>query len=462
MLELEGQNPDVIKDVKGEISALGTNVKKIQESALKNFEDFKTKHKELLATNPNDMAKKDELDKYQTAFLEKYAILEKMAKAQEKRCEQIETAMNRTGVGSHKFSEDAAVQFKEAKEFTRIMLSKSGKLDRYYVPDEMVNFETFKNYTRAFVTFMAKGKDGLTPEESKALSTGTDPSGGYLVRPAISRRVTEKVFESSPMRELSTVETIGTDRILISADVDEPGAEWVGEVLPSPRNETTTPELKEKEIVVREMSAKPRISQNELNDSMRNLEAWLTQKLGAKFGRTEATAFISGNGVNKPRGILSYDAGTAWGEVEQIVTGATTGLTYVGVLNIVTGLKEPYHGRAVWLMNRTSIAQAMQVQDGDSSYVFAPMVGPTGRSPFTLTILGYPIRMATDMPAIASNALSYAFGDFMEGYTIVDRHGIRTLRDPYTADPMVIFKSYKRVGGGVGNFEAFKIGKCST
>jgi HK97 family phage major capsid protein len=131
-------------------------------------------------------------------------------------------------------------------------------------------------------------------------------------------------------------------------------------------------------------------------------------------------------------------------------------------MNIIAALKEPYHTRAVWMMKRATIAQAMQVADGDSSFVFAPMIFQGERSPLSMTIMGYPIRFGDDLPAIASNALSYIFGDIGATYTIVDRRGIRVLRNPYLEEPFVIFSTTKRVGGAVVNFESVKIGKCAT
>ncbi len=312
-------------------------------------------------------------------------------------------------------------------------------------------------YTKEFRQFVLSGNIGRLEELStKALAVGSDPDGGYWVTPEVSGRIVEKLFESSPMRELATVETTTSSSWEYLPDTDEPGSGWVGETQARP--ETTSPEIKKGEIVVHELYAEPRATQKILDDAGVNVEAWLGRKVGGKFGRDEATAFVSGNGVGLPRGILTYPAGTAWAQIEQVNSGSASTLTGDGLIDLETALKAPYRARAVWLMNRTTQAVVRKFKDGQNQYLWQPGLAQ-GVPP---TLLGYPVRLADDMPVVAADALAVAFGDFREAYTIVDRLGIRILRDAFTAKPFVKFYTTKRVGGDVVNFEAIKIQKVAA
>lgn len=292
--------------------------------------------------------------------------------------------------------------------------------------------------------------------ETKALSTTSDPNGGYLVTPAMSARMMTRIFETSPMRAYATVESIGTGSLEIIIDDDEASSGWVGEVAPRP--ETNTPAIGKKIIPVHELYANPKATQTALDDAGRDLESWLADKVSRKFARDEATSFFSGNGVNKPRGILTYTAGTstyARDTVEQVTTGSAGVITPDSLIALQNALKEEYQNGAVFFMARATFGDILKKKDGQGQYLWGP--GLNGQMREGALLLGKPVRFAADMPAIASAALSVAYGDFAEGYTIVDRQGIRTLRDPYSSKPYVQFYTTKRVGGDVTNFEAFKL-----
>lgn len=309
----------------------------------------------------------------------------------------------------------------------------------------------------AFIKFARFGKEGMNPEEIKALSTGSDPDGGYLVTPEMSSEIVKKVFETSPMRSLASVVSIASNQFEIIEDLGEFDASWVGET--GSRSETNTSELKKLIIPVHEMYAKPKATQQMLDDAGLNVEAWIAEKVADKFARTEATAFISGNGVGKARGILTYASGTTgYNDLEQVVSGSSGAFAADGLMSLVYALKAPYKANAKFLMKRASVAAVRKLKDSQNQYLWAP--GLEAGQPDLL--LGFPIVEADDMEAIGANALAAAFGDFKAGYQIVDRIGIRTLRDPYSSKPYVEFYTTKRVGGGVKNFEAIKIHKLST
>ena len=304
----------------------------------------------------------------------------------------------------------------------------------------------------AFGAYLRKGDESrIATLETKALSVGTDPEGGYLVPPEVSQRIVATVFETSPVRAIAAVEAIGSDSLELLVDKDEPGAGWVAEA--ETRTETTSPDLARISIPVHEIYAEPRATQKLIDDANIDVEAWLTAKVAERFARIENTAFVTGTGVGQPRGFLTYPAGTAWGQVEQVASGANGAITADGLIDLQHTLKEVHAANAVWLANRLAVRDIRKLKDVDGQYLWQPGLRIDGSE----TLLGRPIHTASDLPVPAAASLSVAFGDFRAGYQIVDRIGIRVLRDPFTAKPYVKFYTTKRVGGDVVNFEAIKL-----
>lgn len=320
-----------------------------------------------------------------------------------------------------------------------------------YSPDDL------KAYRKSFVEFMRKG-DLMSMDAQKALSVGSDPDGGYTVEPDTSGRIVDKIFETSPMRQVASVQTIGTDSLEGLYDLDEANAGWVGET--EGRPETGTPQLAKWRIPVHELYANPSATQKVLDDSMINLEAWLSGKVSEKFARIENAAFVNGDGVGKPRGFLTYPDGTTIpGAIEQFATGVSGGFDTTGdggdvlIRTIYEGLKQGYRSGARWFMPREVVSAVRQIKDSDGQYLWQP--GIAAGNPATL--MGFPILEFEDMPSLGAGSLSMAFGNMAEAYQIVDRQGIRVLRDPYTNKPYVQFYTVKRTGGDVLNFEALKL-----
>ncbi|MFQ5783604.1 MAG: phage major capsid protein [Alphaproteobacteria bacterium] len=309
----------------------------------------------------------------------------------------------------------------------------------------------------AFRAYLCKGDDSaLAGLERKALSVGADPEGGYLVTPAMSERIVGTVFETSPVRRVAAVETISSDSLEMLVDKDDAAAGWVAEA--EARPETATPDLAKINIPVHEIYAEPRATQKLVDDASIDVETWLAGKVAGKFARMEATAFVNGAGVGQPRGFLTYPAGVAWGEIEQINSGAPGAVAADGAVDLAHALKEEYGANAVWLVNRLTLRDLRKLKDANNQYLWQPGLGAGVQD----TLLGRPIHVASDMPAPAAGSLSIAFGDFARGYQIVDRIGIRVLRDPFTAKPYVKFYTTKRVGGDVVNFEAIKLQKLAA
>ena len=312
------------------------------------------------------------------------------------------------------------------------------------------------------VKYLRRGEQRLTAHErdvleqhQKALSVDSDPDGGYLVTPQQSARIIEVVYETSPMRQVATVETISTDALEGLFDGDEAAAAWVSER--GSRAETNTPQLGQWRIPTHELYANPRATQKLLDDSAVDIEAWISRKVADKFARTENLAFVTGNGVGQPRGFTTYPDGTTRGTIERIPSLDAATIAAEGIYNIIYALKAAYRPGSVWVMNRATVGVIRTIRDesggaGTGQFMWAPGFGGQ-----PATLAGYPIVEFEDMADIAGGNIVAGFGNFRQGYTIVDRLGIRILRDPYSAKPHVEFYTTKRVGGDVLNFEAFKL-----
>jgi len=319
-------------------------------------------------------------------------------------------------------------------------------------------FEKNGEYGKAFRNYLRKGMDaGLEALSTKSLSVGSDTDGGYLVTPVMSAKIVQNVFETSPMRQICAVETISSDSLELIDDHDQAAAGWTAET--AAISETTSPTLAKRNIPTHELYAQPKATQKLVDDAAIDVEGWLSGKISDIFARKQNTAFVGGNGVGQPRGILTYAAGTSWGQVQQVNSGTNGSVTADGIINLFYSLKDAYTRRASFLMNRTIVQQVRLLKEATTNqYLWQP--GLAAGAPDTL--LGSPVYMASDMPTANTGSLSVAVGDFQAAYQIVDRQGIRILRDPFTEKPFVKFYATTRVGGDVINFEAIKLMKLAS
>lgn len=324
---------------------------------------------------------------------------------------------------------------------------------------QMPDFDAkaLEDYTKSFERYLRKDERGLSIDESKALSVGSDPDGGYVVTPDMSGQIVQQVYETSPMRAYASIQVIGTDALEGLYDLDETAASWVGETASRPT--TDTPEIGAWRIPVHELYANPKATQKLLDDASINMEAWLASKVADKFARAEAAAFCTGTGVNQPRGFLTYPDGTTLpGTMERVTTGVNGAYAAApnggdALINALYALKAPYRANATWFMNRATAKLTRKLKDSDGAYLWNP--GIAAGQP--ATILGYPLASFEDMADPATDSLSVAVGDMRATYQIVDRIGIRTLRDPFSDKPYIGFYTTKRVGGDVVNFESMKL-----
>lgn len=462
--------PEVVQAVVDEIKSLGENTTKNYDVLRRNYEELK-KTVDEQGKNPDTLVESKFQKLSQDITVRQEALddtMKKNAEQVQERMNAIEVAMKRSPRGEDKDGEQEFI--KEAKAFELLRLASQRKNDvgvNFEEVEEMkFEVDTYKNFCKSFDAWARKyggSRDRIMPEAHiKALQVGIDPDGGVTVPVAMSNRITRRIFEDDPIRQLAAVESITTGSMEWMVEYDEAGAGWEGETITETTigEETATPGWKKRKIAVHTEYARARATQQLLEDSGINVEQWLANKIAEKLMRQEGAAFVNGDGIGKPRGFLTYDDGTAWGQIQQVAMGAAAALTADGFIDIKYSLKDVYHSRALtWLMNRTTVAAAMKLKDGNGNYIWKPSLLATDP---TSTILNHPVRMSTTMPEVAAGTLSVAIADWREAYLIVDRLGITVQRDPYTVKPFIEFYTRKRLGGDVNNFEAIKLGKISA
>ncbi len=318
---------------------------------------------------------------------------------------------------------------------------------------------------KAFDRYMRKGDaSGFASLETKALSEGSNTDGGYTVPLEIAQTIDRILAKASPIRALATVQQIGSSVYRKPITTVEAASGWVAET--DSISTTNTPTISAIDFPAMELYAMPATTQPLLDDSFVDIEQWLANEVQIVFAEQEGEAFVSGDGTSQPKGFLSYtnvaDASWSWGNIGYIASGAAGAFASSdpadALIQLAYAPKQGYRANGTWVMNRKTESVVRKFKDDNDNYIWQP--GTAAGQPATL--LGYPVAEAEDMPDIAANSYSIAFGDFRRGYLVVDRVGIRVLRDPYSAKPYILFYTTKRVGGGVQNFEAIKLMKFAA
>jgi HK97 family phage major capsid protein len=327
--------------------------------------------------------------------------------------------------------------------------------------------ETGAPHQKAFAAYLRSGDDdglrGLVLD-GKALSTAVNADGGFLVAPEMADRIRSVQKSTASLRAIASVvnvEAISFDVIVDRTDV---GTGWATETAAA--TETATPVIERISIRLHELTAMPKASQRLLDDAAFDVEGWLAEKIANRFVRAEAAAFVNGDGVDKPKGFLTYnkvaDATWAWGSLGYIPTGAAGDFNAANpancLIDLVYALDASYRANASFVMNSKTAGAVRKMKDADGRFLWAD--GLAMEQPARL--LGYPVLVAEDMPDIAANAYALAFGDFAAGYTVAERPDLRILRDPFSAKPNVLFFASKRVGGDVSDFAAIKLLKFAV
>jgi len=312
----------------------------------------------------------------------------------------------------------------------------------------------------AFEQYVRKGEAGnLAVLEAKALSIGSSADGGYLVPPETEAAVTLAMRDISPIRAIATVQQVSSNVYNKAFSTTGFAAGWTAETAVPAQTSTTS--LAQMSFQTMELYAMPAASSQLLDDSIVNIDQWIADEVKVTFAQQEGTAFVAGNGQSQPKGILSYptvaQASYAWGSLGYIATGVAGALPATNpsdkLFDLTYALKSQYRQNAHWIMDRSTQSTIRKLKDNYGDYLWSPAIGPGGPA----TLMGFPIAESEDMPAIGPSTFSLGFGDFARGYLIVDRIGIRILRDPFTVKPYVLFYTTKRVGGGIQDFDAIKL-----
>lgn len=312
-------------------------------------------------------------------------------------------------------------------------------------------------YKDAFSAYVKRG-------EEKALSIGSNPDGGYLVPDETEVEIARLLKDISPIRAIAGNRIVSTSVYKKPISISGPAVGWVGET--DVRPETASQVLSEISYPTMELYAMPAATSAFLDDAAVDVGLWIADEVNAAFAEQETSAFVNGDGVNKPKGFLAetiVDEGVwSWGNIGYVPTGEAGALPVADesdvLIDLVYSLKAGYRQNASWVMNRSTQAAIRKLKDADGNYIWSPSLTPNGNA----SLLGFNLVEAEDMPDIAADSTSIAFGDFGRGYLVVDRQGVNVLRDPFSSKPYVLFYTTKRVGGGVSDFDAIKLLKFAA
>lgn len=441
---LQGATPLAFAPERKDTENLPIELKAAVTDLAKTFEEFRRKNDEALAQfakkGSDDVVTREQVDRINAGVDEAKTALQK-------RIDELEAKANRLQLGS---TGEGAEEAKAARMFGEQI----GRAD--------FSIEDFKSYRGDLGAYLRRNE-----VKAVTMQVAADPSGGYWVTPDVSGRMVKKIYDSTPMRQLANVVSIGTDRLEGPIDNGEFDAAWVGEM--ATRAQTDAAQLGMWAIDVNELYAYPKVTQKLLEDAKIDVEAWISDKATGKFARKESTAFITGDGNQKPKGLLSYtinatdDSTRPWGQFQYVASGAANGFASTNpadkLIDLIFELKSGYRQNANFLMARRSMRDVRKLKDGQGNYLVDLRLRDGA---LVESIFGFAVTTGEDMPAIAANAFPIAFGDFAEAYTIVDRLGTSVVRDNITQPGFVKFHMRRRVGGGAVNFEALKFFKIAT
>ncbi|GAB5376175.1 MAG: phage major capsid protein [Acuticoccus sp.] len=316
----------------------------------------------------------------------------------------------------------------------------------------------------AFEGYVRGGNEtGLRALEKKGITAG-DGDAGFTVPVEVEGEVMRRLTQISPIRGIAGVREVSSATYKKPVTSTGPETGWVAETALRP--ETDAPVLSELKFDTMELYAMPAATSALLEDTAVDVDQWLADEIEAVFAEQETKAFVAGTGNGQPKGFTDYtsvaESSWSWGNLGYIATGAAGAFPATGafdkLIDLVYTLKSGYRQNATFVMNRSTQAAVRKMKDTEGQYIWAPPAVAGSRA----SLLNFPVVEAEDMPEIDTNSLSIAFGDFRRGYLIVDRQGIRVLRDPYSSKPYVLFYTTKRVGGGVQDFDAIKFLKFGT
>jgi HK97 family phage major capsid protein len=317
-------------------------------------------------------------------------------------------------------------------------------------------------HKRAFEHYVRRGETaGLSEIEAKSMSVTSNPDGGFLVPQETEADIGRIISNASAIRAISDVRQVSATIYNKPFATNGIASGWVAEN--GARPETASQTLAQLQFPTMELYAQPAATQSLLDDSVVNLDQWLAQEVQTVFAEQESSAFVVGDGVNKPKGFTAYpkiaDASWTWGNMGYLATGVAGGFAASNpsdkLIDLIYALKAGYRQNANWVMNRKTQGAVRKFKDAQGNYLWQPPATASGKA----SLMNFAVTESEHMPDIGTDTFALALGDFKQGYLVVDRVGLRVLRDPYSAKPYVLFYTTKRVGGGVQNFEAIKLMK---
>ena len=372
---------------------------------------------------------------------------------------EAKAAMTRFLSEFNRFQDEVKSTLKHQEERLTMLNAKTMSYGR---PALSARAETEAPHQKAFNAYLRTGDDdglrGLTLE-GKAMSTAVAADGGYLVDPQTADRIRSMLFATSSLRSVANVVQVEATSFDVIVDRSEVGSGWATETAAT--TETATPIIERISIKLHELAAMPKASQRLLDDSAFDVEGWLAEKIATRFIRAEAAAFINGDGVDKPKGILLptkvANASWTWGNIGYVPTGAAADFATTNpadcIVNLVYALGAEYRANGTFVMNSKTVGAVRKMKDGDGRFLWSD--GLAAGEPSRL--MGYPVLVCEDMPDVGANAFPVAFGDFRAAYTVAERPDLRILRDPFSAKPNVLFYANKRVGGDITDYAAIKL-----
>lgn len=318
------------------------------------------------------------------------------------------------------------------------------------------------DHKAAFGQFIRKGKDdGLAELEQKAMQTGSDPDGGYAVPEELDRNIINALRDEVVMRQECTVVSVGSPNFKRLVNQGGTNSGWVGET--DPRPETKTPKLTPIDPTWGEIYGNPAATQTMLDDAFFNVEQFIASELTQEFAEQEEAAFTNGDGSNKPKGLLAYgsddqaDKDRAWGKLQHLLLKKPTELTADEIMQLIYSTRKPYRSGAKFMMNNNTLFKVRTLKDSQNNYLWQPGLQLDQPS----VLLGYGIAENEQFSDLGAGATPVAFGNFKRCYTILDRMGVRMLRDPYTHKPFIHFYTTKRVGSMLVDSNAVKLLKAA-
>jgi len=395
------------------------------------------------------------------AFDEFMSSFEEFKHANDRRLSEIEAKSAADPITSEKVERISRALDEQKRALDTIALNRG----RPGLERGAVQAGNLTEHKRAFENYVRKGEEhGLREVEAKAMSYGSGPDGGYLVPDEVETEIGKRLAALSPIRSIASVRQVSSSVLKKPFAVSGPATGWVGETASRPQTNTAT--LDELSFPTAEIYAMPAATASLLDDSVVDLDQWIAGEVEAVFAEQEGKAFVTGDGTNKPRGFLDYDlvaeGSWAWDKIGYTLTGVSDNWAASDpsdiLIDTIYALKAGYRQNANWVMNRKTQAAIRKMKDEQGNYLWQPPAVAGGQA----MLAGFPVVEAEDMPDIGADATPIAFGDFARGYLVVDRTGVRVLRDPYSAKPYVLFYITKRVGGGVQDFDAIKLIKFGT